>query len=163
MPQRSNKYPGIQKQGDGTYLARAYCDRREYSKQFRTISEAVRWREKLLSDLRSAPSFVQFNRDLWSVEVQTPMGPVTYEADDLSSVIRWHDQTQAALVTGSWMSPQLLEMTVDDLIALWRTEKLNTSGKTMATYNSLLRRHIAALEDHSLIRLSPGEIQQWVQ
>lgn len=162
MPRRSNKYPGIKQLGSGRWFARAYYQRKEYSREFSTQGSALKWRDKLLSDLKEAPPFVSFEGGQWWASVPTPTGEESFSSPVLEHVVAWHNNTRAQVSSGNWMDPAVREMTLKDLIRLWRAEKIGVSGKTMAGYNSLLRKHISKLEESNLISLKPRTIQEWV-
>lgn len=162
MPKRTNKYAGIKQQLDGRWFARAYFQRKEYSKEFSTQGAALKWRDQLLSDLRRCPQSVIYEQGLWKTELTTPTGLEKFENEILDAVINWRIKTQGQIESGVWQDPALRDMTLANFLPTFRKARGTASGKTWAGYNSALRRYLCVFNDVRLIDLKPMVIQHWI-
>lgn len=164
MSKRTNKYAGIKQLADGTYFARAYVNRSEYSRSFSTQAAAIDWRSRLVADLKSAPSHISYENGQWVGWLETQSGErFKIASAELRTAIAEFEKAKLQIGLGLWVDPEHKKLTLGDFIDEFREIKKHRSGKTWAGYNSLIRSHFGPLMDKSLVALSGKEIRAWLK
>lgn len=164
MPKKINKESGLEVRKDGAFFQRVFYRGKEYSRLFQTKGAARAWKAKLLTELSRCPEGVQFQnkKDCWKTTLDTPDGVFEYSSKDLNQVIAWKTKNENALKAGTWVDPNLVEMTLGNFVEIWRKRKVNLTGKTWAGYNSSLTKHISRIFDKKLMKLSSSDIRNWI-
>lgn len=164
MAKRTNKYAGIKQLPDGTYFARAYINRTEYSRLFTTQAAAIDWRSRLVADLKVAPDYLKYEKGQWIGYVETKNGE-SFEVSksDLRDAVAEFEKVKLQIGLGLWVDPETKKLTLGRFIDEFRESKKDLSGKTWAGYNSLIRKHFGPLLDKSLVNITGKEIRAWVK
>lgn len=163
MPKQANRFPGIKQLTTGKWQARVFHERGEESKNFSRQDDARIWQRNLKNDLDRCPEGIVRSKRKWVVTLLTPTGVATKEFEELDNAIEWRAKGLAQIKTGAWIDPDLVDATLRDYIPQWKRNKIEVSGKTLATYNSQLRVHILPIiGDYALPELRNSVIRAWV-
>lgn len=164
MGQRANKYAGIKQMPDGSYFARAYHGRKEYSRSFPTQGEAVAWRGRLISDLRDAPNYLEYIRGEWVGHLRAPGGrQLRIASASLHDADAEYKKQQLELEHGLWQDPELKELTLGEFVPDFRIAKKDVRGKSWAGYNSSLRCHLPSLLPLPIREINSRVIRDWLK
>ena len=163
MPKRINRLPGIKQLSTGKWQARVYHERGEESRNFSRQDDAKLWQRNLKSDLDRCPSGITRSKREWVVTLLTPTGVVSKEFADLDPAISWKGEAEKQLKLGTWIDPEEATLTLSEYVPKWKKNKVEVSGKTLATYNSQLRVHILpTLGGYSVTHIRNADIRGWI-
>lgn len=164
MSKRINKYAGIKQMPDGNYFARAYINRKEYSRLFPTQASAIDWRSRLIADLKEAPDYLSYQKGNWVGYIETKTGE-SFEISKtgLQDAVAEYETVKLQVGLGLWVDPETKQLTLGKFIEEFRENKNDLSGKTWAGYNSLIRKHFGPLLDKPLVNFTGKAIRAWVK
>lgn len=163
MPRISNRNAGIKNLGAGRYQARVFHNGKEESRNFSRLDEAQRWQRNLKADLERAPQEIARKKREWVATLVTPIGVASKAFPALTDAVAWVEQGKLQISMGTWVNPDQQNVTFGEYVTSWRTSKTSISGKTLATYASLLKNHILpTLEEQKLTGISTSDIRSWV-
>ena len=163
MPKRINRLPGIKQLSTGKWQARVYHERGEESRNFSRQDDAKVWQRNLKSDLDRCPSGITRSKREWVVTLLTPTGVVAKEFEELDLAIDWRTQGLEQIKSGRWLDPETADGTLSDYVPTWLDNKIEISGKTLATYHSQLRVHILpVLGPCALPSIRNADIRIWI-
>lgn len=142
MPKKVNRLPGIKLTTAGKWQARVFHANGEESKNFTRQEDARAWQARLKLDLERCPSGITRISRSWSCSLITPTGVISKSFEDLDSAIEWYRDGNDQLRKGTWIDPDRIGETLEQYSRTWLKNKIEISGKTMATYVSQLKVHI---------------------
>jgi integrase len=100
---------------------------------------------------------------MWDASLLTPTGVITKSFEDLDEAIEWFKDGSDQIRKGSWIDPDRIGETLQQYSLTWLRNKVEISGKTMATYASQLNVHILPeLGESSLTSISNSEVRAWL-
>lgn len=163
MPKQANRFPGIKQLTTGKWQARVFHDRGEESKNFSRQDDAKIWQRNLKNDLDRCPEGIVRSKRRWLVTLLTPTGVAAKDFSDLDLAIEWRSKGLEQIKTGRWIDPETADATLSDYVPTWISNKVEISGKTLATYNSQLRVHILpVLGAFALPSIRNSDIRSWI-
>lgn len=163
MPKKVNRLPGIKLLPSGNWQARVFHVTGEESKNFQRQDDARAWQTRLRLDLERCPAGITRNKRLWNASLLAPTGVITKSFHDLDDAIEWFKDGSDQIRKGTWIDPDRIGETLEDYSSMWIKNKVEISGKTMATYVSQLSVHILpTLGASSLTSISNAEVRAWL-
>lgn len=163
MPRQTNRLPGIKQLATGKWQARVFHERGEESKNFSRQEDAKIWQRNLKHDLERCPEGVERVKRKWVVTLLTPTGVASNEFVELDTAIDWRTKGLEQIKTGRWIDPDTADATLEDYVPSWLTNKVEISGKTLATYHSQLRVHILpVLGAYKLPSIRNVDVRGWI-
>lgn len=163
MPRKVNRLPGIKLLPSGNWQARVFHVSGEESKNFQRQDDARAWQTRLRLDLERCPSGISRNKRLWAASLLAPTGVITKSFDDLDTAIEWFKDGSDQIRKGTWIDPDRIGETLENYSSIWIKNKVEISGKTMATYVSQLNVHILpTLGESSLTSISNADVRAWL-
>ena len=134
-----------------------------YEKTVRTREAEKKWRAQMLLDLERCPVEVTLSRNTWIATLETPQGDVTKKFTTLEPAIQWVSKVKSDIVHGVYLNDEEANLTLEAYIALWRKAKHRATGRTMQSYNLLIKNQILPyLGDAKLRAISPTVVRTWV-
>lgn len=163
MPKKVNRLPGIKLTTAGKWQARVFHANGEESKNFTRQEDARAWQARLKLDLERCPSGITRISRSWSCSLITPTGVISKSFEDLDSAIEWYRDGNDQLRKGTWIDPDRIGETLEQYSRTWLKNKIEISGKTMATYVSQLKVHILpSLGEYSLTSITNADVRAWL-
>ncbi len=163
MPKKVNRLPGIKLLPSGNWQARVFHISGEESKNFPRQDDARIWQRNLKNDLDRCPEgIIRFKRK-WVASLITPTGVASKDFSELDSAIEWRIKGLDQIKTGRWIDPDTADATLAVYVPYWLDNKVEISGKTLATYHSQLRVHILpVLGACTLPSIRNADIRGWI-
>ncbi len=163
MPRKVNRLPGIKLLPSGNWQARVFHVSGEESKNFQRQDDARAWQTRLRLDLERCPSGISRSKRMWSASLLAPTGVITKSFDDLDEAIEWFKDGSDQIRKGTWIDPDRIGETLENYSSTWIKNKVEISGKTMATYVSQLNVHILpTLGGSSLTSITNADVRAWL-
>lgn len=163
MPKKVNRLPGIKLLPSGNWQARVFHVSGEESKNFQRQDDARAWQTRLRLDLERCPAGITRNKRMWDASLLAPTGVITKSFDDLDNAIEWFKDGNDQIRKGTWIDPDRIGETLKKYSSNWLKNKVEISGKTMATYTSQLNVHILPeLGESSLTSISNSDVRAWL-
>jgi integrase len=163
VPRKVNRLPGIKLLPSGSWQARVFHVSGEESKIFQRQDDARAWQTRLKLDLDRCPTGISRNKRLWHATLLAPTGVITKTFDDLDSAIDWFKDGNDQIRKGAWIDPERIGETLENYSAKWLKNKVEISGKTLATYVSQLNVHILPhLGALSLTGIKNEDVRAWL-
>jgi integrase len=163
MPKRANRIPGIKQLQGGKWQARVFHQGGEESRNFERLEDAERWKRNIKSELDRCGDGVERKAKKWVATFIDETGIYTKSFDDVDSANKWVTRAEVASEDGRPIDPVAARVTFEKYLESWRKTKIDTSGKTLATYNSQLRLYILPeFGDKKLTGISTSDIRKWV-
>ncbi len=163
MPRKVNRLPGIKLTQSGKWQARVFHANGEESKNFTRQDDARAWQIRLKLDLDRCPSGISRVKRMWHATLLAPTGVVNKTFEDLDTAIEWFKDGSDQIRKGTWIDPDRIGETLQEYSTTWMKNKVEISGKTLATYNSQLNVHIVpTLGGSSLTSISSTEVRVWL-
>lgn len=163
MPKQVNRIPGIKPLSDGGYQARVFHAGKEESRNFLRIDDAQKWQRNLKKDLERCPAGVIREKRSWHASLISPSGVTSKAFAELDEAINWLDRGKVMISLGTWVDPNQESLSFSEFAEQWRQSKNSISGKTLSTYDSQLRMHLAPkFGDLTLTGITTAEVRTWV-
>ena len=163
MPRKVNRLPGIKQTSSGRWQARVFHATGEESKNFTRQEDARAWQTRLKLDLDRCPNGITRNKRTWDATLIAPTGVITKSFEDLDQAIEWFKDGSDQIRKGTWVDPDRIGETLAQYSKVWLRNKVEISGKTMATYVSQLNVHVLpTLGAASLTSITNSEIRSWL-
>jgi len=163
VPRKVNRLPGIKLLPSGSWQARVFHVSGEESKNFQRQDDARAWQTRLKLDLDRCPTGVKRSKRMWDATLLAPTGVITKSFDDLDAAIEWFRDGSDQIRKGTWVDPDRIGETLGKYSKTWLKNKVEISGKTMATYVSQLNVHILpTLGEASLTSITNSDVRAWL-
>ncbi len=163
MPKKVNRIPGIKQLSSGKWQARLYHQGGEESRNFDRLEDAERWKRNLRTELDRCSEGVERINRKWVATFIDQSGVYTKTFDDVDSANKWIARAELASEDGRPIDPDSARVTFGAFAHEWRRNKVDISGKTLATYNSQLRLYlIPTFGDKKLSWISTSEVKKWI-
>ncbi len=163
MPRKVNRLPGIKLLPSGSWQARVFHVSGEESKNFQRQDDARAWQTRLKLDLDRCPTGITRKKRMWDATLIAPTGVTTKTFDDLDLAIDWFKDGSDQIRKGTWIDPDRIGETLGEYAKTWLKNKVEISGKTMATYVSQLNVHILpTLGEASLTSITNSDVRAWL-
>ena len=163
MPKQVNRVPGVKQLSNGMWQARLYHEGGEESKNFERQEDAERWKRNLKSELDRCGEGVERKGRKWIATFIDASGIFTKTFEDVDSANKWVTRAEVASEDGRPIDPEAARVTFRKYLDSWRKTKIDTSGKTLATYNSQLKLYILPeFGDKKLTGITTSDVRSWV-
>jgi integrase len=163
MPRKVNRLPGIKLTAAGNWQARVFHANGEESKNFQRQDDARAWQMSLKIDLDRCPAGITRSKREWHAALLAPTGVISKSFEQLDEAIDWFKDGNDQIRKGTWIDPDRLGETLSAYSATWLKNKIEISGKTVATYRSQLNVHILpTLGESSLTSITNSDVRGWL-
>jgi integrase len=147
----------------GSWQARVFHANGEESKNFSRQDDARAWQIRLKLDLDRCPSGISRVKRTWNATLLTPTGALNRSFENLDIAIEWFKDGSDQIRKGTWIDPERIGETLSQYSKTWLKNKVEISGKTMATYLSQLNVHILpTLGEASLTSITNSDVRAWL-
>ncbi|MEY4321033.1 MAG: hypothetical protein RLZZ471_974, partial [Actinomycetota bacterium] len=163
MPKKVNRLPGIKLTSTGTWQARVFHANGEESMNFQLQEDAWLWQANLKLELKRCPTGITRSKRQWHATLIAPTGVISKSFDDLDEASTWFKDGSDQIRKGTWIDPDRIGETLKEFSEKWIKNKIEISGKTIATYVSQLNVHVyPAIGASSLTSVTNSDIRSWL-
>jgi integrase len=163
VPKQVNRVPGIKQLPTGMWQARLFHDGGEESRNFERQEDAERWKRNLKSELDRCFEGVERKKRKWVATFIDESGLFTKTFEDVDTANKWIARAELASEDGRPIDSESAKVLFEDFVVAWRKNKLDISGKTLATYNSQLKLYlIPHFGDRKLTFIATSDVKRWV-
>jgi integrase len=134
-----------------------------YEKHVRNKEALKKWRAQMLVDLERCPIEIQSIRNTWVAVLEAPGGEVVKKFPTLDPAMVWLSKAKTEVSLGVYLNESDANMTLEIFVVGWRKSKHRASGRTMQSYNQLLKNQILPfLGQEKLRAITSSSVRSWI-